>query len=69
MKKNMGKMDKIIRLILATVILVLFFTDVIGGTIGIIALIAAGIFVATSFINFCPLYLPFGISTRSKSEE
>ena len=65
----MGKMDRTIRLIVAAVLLVLFFTDVIGGTLGIIALIVAGIFVATSFITFCPLYLPFGISTRRKSEE
>ena len=69
MKKNMGKTDKMVRLIVAAVLLVLFLTNVISGTLEIVALILAAVFVATSFINFCPLYLPFGISTRAKSEQ
>jgi hypothetical protein len=66
MKPNMGSTDKIIRIIIAIVIAGLFLMHVISGTLGIILLVLAGIFVLTSFISFCPLYLPFGISTRKK---
>jgi hypothetical protein len=68
MKPNMGSTDKIIRIIIAIVIATLFLTHVISGTLGIILLVLAGIFVLTSFISFCPLYLPFGISTRKKEK-
>ena len=67
MKKNMGLMDRRIRLVAAAAILILYFTNILSGTIGIIGLVVAAIFVATSFLNFCPLYLPFGISTRRKA--
>ena len=63
MKKNMGSIDKVVRILIAVVISILFYTNVIAGTLGIILLVVAGIFVATSFISFCPLYAPFGIST------
>ena len=68
MIKNMGKTDRIVRLISAVVLLLLYFTDVVSGTLGIIALIVAGIFVVTSSITFFPLYWPFVISTMGKSE-
>jgi len=68
MKPNMGSTDKIIRIIIAIVIVALFLTHVISGTLSIILLVLAGIFVLTSFISFCPLYLPFGISTRKKEK-
>ena len=63
MKKNMGSADRIIRFLIAAVIAGLYFTNVITGTLGIVLLVLAGIFVLTSFISFCPLYAPFGIST------
>jgi hypothetical protein len=63
MKKNMGSADRIIRVILAAVIALLYFTGVIEGTVGIVLLILAGVFLLTSFVSFCPLYAPFGIST------
>jgi hypothetical protein len=63
MKKNMGSTDKIIRSVIAILIAVLYFTGTISGTLGLILLIFGGIFLATSFISFCPLYVPFGIST------
>jgi hypothetical protein len=63
MKKNMGSTDKIVRIIIAAVIAVLYFTNVISGTLGIVLLVLAGVFVLTSFISFCPLYAPFGLST------
>lgn len=59
----MGSADKIIRLIIAAIIGLLYFTGTISGTVGIVLLVLAGIFVLTSFISFCPLYAPFGIST------
>jgi hypothetical protein len=63
MKKNMGNTDRIIRLLVAAVIAVLYFTNVITGTVAIILLALAVIFAVTSFISFCPLYTLFGIST------
>lgn len=63
MKKNMGSVDRIVRIIIAIVIAVLYFTNVISGTVAIVLLVLAGIFVLTSFIGFCPLYVMFGIST------
>ncbi len=63
MKANMGSADRIIRIIIAAVIVALYFTGVISGTWGIVLLVLAGIFVLTSFVSFCPLYAPFGIST------
>jgi len=66
MKKNMGNIDRIVRIILALVIAGLYFVDVISGTVAIIGLALAAIFILTSFISFCPLYLPFGLSTRKK---
>ncbi len=66
MKKNMGNIDKAIRIIVALIIAGLYFTNVISGTIAIIGIILAGVFILTSFISFCPLYLPFGISTRKE---
>ncbi|MGZ3865662.1 MAG: YgaP family membrane protein [Bacteroidia bacterium] len=64
MKKNMGGADKIIRIVIAAIIALLYFTNVISGTLGIVLLILAGIFVLTSMVSFCPLYLPFGIHTN-----
>ena len=66
MKKNMGNADRIIRILIAAVIATLFFTNVITGTLGIVLLVLAGVFVLTSVVSFCPLYAPFGLSTCSK---
>lgn len=63
MKKNMGQGDRFLRIIIAVIIAILYFAGVISGTLGLILLILAGIFILTSFISFCPLYAPFGIST------
>ncbi len=62
----MGNADRIIRVVIAAVIAVLFFTIVIPGTLGIVLLALAGVFVLTSLISFCPLYLPFGLNTCKK---
>lgn len=64
MKKNMGSIDKAIRLIIAAAIAGLYFTNQITGTTAIVLGVLAIVFAATSFIGTCPLYLPFGISTK-----
>lgn len=64
MKKNMGTLDRILRLALVVVISILYFTNVITGTWAIILLVLSGVFLITSIIGVCPLYMPFGISTR-----
>ena len=66
MKKNMGTVDKVIRILVAVVVVILYFTNVISGTLAIILLALSAIFVVTSLLGFCPLYLPFGLSTREK---
>lgn len=63
----MGRADKIIRILIAAVIAVLFFTEVIEGTLGIVLLVLAGVFLLTGLIGRCPLYYPFGIKTNKKS--
>lgn len=63
MKKNMGLTDRIIRFSIAAVIAALYFTGTIAGTLGLVLLILAAVFVLTSFVSFCPLYAPFGVST------
>lgn len=65
----MGTADKVVRILLAIVIAGLYFANLISGTIAIILLILAGVFILTSFMSFCPLYLPFGLSTRKKEKE
>jgi len=64
MKKNMGTIDKVIRIVVAAIILVLYFTHVITGTLAVVLLILAGILVVTSLVGTCPLYMLFGLSTR-----
>ncbi len=66
MRKNMGNIDRVIRIAVAVVVLALYFTHQINGTLAVIGLVVSGIFILTSFIGFCPLYFPFGIATRKK---
>lgn len=66
MKTNMGSIDKTIRIILALVVGVLYYFGHLSGLAATILLILAGVFILTSFIGVCPLYLPFGISTKKK---
>jgi uncharacterized membrane protein len=63
MKKNMGTADRIIRLIVAAIVVVLYFSGTITGVLGIVLLVLSAVFVLTSLISFCPLYAPFGIKT------
>ena len=59
----MGNGDRFLRIILAVIIGILYYAGVISGTLGLVLIILAGIFVLTSFISFCPLYAPLGINT------
>jgi hypothetical protein len=64
LEKNMGTVDRIIRLAVAAVIAILYFTGLISGVLAIVLGIVAAILVLTSIVSFCPLYLPFKFSTN-----
>lgn len=64
MKTNMGTVDKIVRILAAVVIAALYFSGTISGTLAIVLGILAVIFILTSLVSFCPLYLPLGLSTK-----
>lgn len=66
MKKNMGGADRMIRIIIAIVVAVLYYMEIISGTLGTVLIIAAAVFLLTSLINFCPLYTVLGINTGKK---
>ena len=66
MKKNMGSTDKGIRIVIALVIAALYYFKVVEGTLAYVLMAFALIFLLTSFISFCPLYLPFGLHTCKK---
>lgn len=68
MKKNMGTIDRIIRILLAIVVVILYINDSITGVAAIILGILAIVFILTSLIGFCPLYLPLKISTIGKAK-
>ena len=66
MKQNMGRADRVARLVGAAVIAVLLIAGVVKGTTAIVLAILAAVFVITTFVGFCPAYVPFGISTKGK---
>lgn len=66
-KKNMGTADRVFRVAVALLIVGLYYAGVLSGPWAIGLFVLAGIFVVTSFVSFCPLYLPFGLSTRRKA--
>jgi len=66
MTKNMGTVDRLVRTLLALGVAVLYFTGRIGGTTAIVLGVFAVVFLLTSFVSFCPLYLPLGLSTRKR---
>lgn len=68
MKQNMGSVDRALRVIVAVVVAILYFTNQITGAIAIILGILAVIFLLTSIIGFCPLYLPFKFSTKKEQK-
>ncbi len=68
MKPNMGTTDRLIRISIAVVFAVLYFLDILTGTLGIIALVVATVFLLTSFLRFCPAYTLLGINTCKTSK-
>jgi hypothetical protein len=68
MKANMGTFDKVGRIVAAVVIAILYFTKQISGPVAIVLLVFAGVFIVTSFLSFCPLYVPFGLSTKQEEK-
>jgi len=64
MKKNVGNADRVVRLIAAVVLAVLYFTGTVSGTLGVVLLVIAAILLATSAVSICPIYMPFKFSTR-----
>ncbi len=67
MKSNMAQLDRVVRVILAIAVGALYFTGQIGGILAIVLGVIALVFLATSLINFCPLYAALGLSTKSKA--
>ena len=65
MNKNMGNLDKLIRVLLAMVFVVLYLTGTVTGTLGLALVAIAVLFILTSLVSFCPLYTIFGINTCS----
>ncbi|MGQ9619105.1 MAG: YgaP family membrane protein [Candidatus Aminicenantia bacterium] len=68
MKGNMGVFDRILRIIIAVLLAILYFARIVSGTLGVIFLIIAIIFLITSITNFCLLYKILGISTKKVKE-
>lgn len=66
MKKNMSMIDRVLRAIFAVMATLLFVLNITSGVVGIILMVVGGILLATSFINFCPIYAALGISTLAK---
>ncbi|HRH37131.1 MAG TPA: DUF2892 domain-containing protein [Flavobacteriales bacterium] len=66
MKTNMGSADRIIRTLIAVVIAILYFTNVVSGTLGLVLMVLAVVFLLTSLVSFCPLYVLVGANTCKK---
>ena len=69
MKKNIGSMDKGVRIFLAVIIAILYFTNQITGVAAMVLGIFAVVLLLTSFVGFCPFYAPFKLSTLKKSDK
>ena len=65
--RNMGTIDRTIRILVAIVIGILYFTNQISGVAAIILGIIAIAFVITGFGGLCPGYLPLHLSTKKKT--
>lgn len=70
MKKNVGVIDRVVRVIIAAVLAILYFAEVVTGTLGIIFLVVAAISLITAAFRFCGAYALFGVNTcRNKPQE
>jgi hypothetical protein len=68
MTRNMGSLDRTLRIVVAVILIVLAATGTISGTWAIVAYLVAAIFILTSLVKICPAYLPFGINTCGKGQ-
>lgn len=68
MKPNMGMADRLVRIAVAVAIAILYFMHIISGTVAIVLLVVAGIFILTSLVSFCPLYTIFGMNSRGEKK-
>jgi hypothetical protein len=69
MKKNMGIIDRVARLVIAALVVILYFVHVLSGTLGIVLVTLSGVLTLTAIFGFCPLYIPLKIDTGSKKQE
>lgn len=69
MKRNMSNTDRIIRVLIAGLFAYLYFSGIVAGTLGLVLVILAGVFVLTSLVSFCPIYTIFGLSTCSINQK
>ena len=69
MKKNMGSVDRMIRVVIAIIFALLYFSGTVTGTLGMVLLVLGTVFVLTSLVSFCPLYTLVGINTCPKKEQ
>jgi hypothetical protein len=67
--KNMGWVDRLVRVIAAAIFAYLYFSGIVSGALGIILLVLGAVFLLTSLVSFCPLYVPFKFSTVKKEVE
>jgi hypothetical protein len=63
MTTNVGTFDRVLRIALAIVLSVLYFTGTVQGTVGVVLLILGGMLLLTAIVGACGLYSLFGIST------
>jgi hypothetical protein len=63
MKRNIGAADQAIRLLIAAIIIITYFSNIITGNVGIVSLALAGVLILTSFAGFCPFYSLLNINT------
>jgi hypothetical protein len=66
MKKNIGTVDKVIRILIAVVVVALYFANVISGTLAVVLLVLSAVLVVTSLVSVCPIYLLLSLSSRKK---
>jgi hypothetical protein len=69
MKKNMGISDRMIRILVAVTIAILYFAGILSGTVAIVLLVVSGLFILTGFVGICPAYMPFKFKTMSKKND
>lgn len=63
MKRNMSNTDKMLRVLIAAAIGLLYYFNIVSGVLGAVLAVVAIILLVTAFVNFCPLYKLFGVCT------